>query len=148
LRRTKLTLPGLFLVLVLSAGALLSINGQMPLGKQTSNVTRDFLIGDGSMLEPSFLVITLYVVALILNMLFNRWAIVGTLGLLAAGLINTAGELIGQPVAFGVLGLEFGVVPAALLALQVLTAAVVIVLAVWELVVRVRNRGRLSTLAA
>jgi len=71
-----------------------------------------------------------------------------TLGLLAAGLINTAGELIGQPVASGVLGLEFGVVPAALLGLQVLTAAVVIVLAVWELVVRVRNRGRLSTLAA
>jgi hypothetical protein len=52
-------LPALVLIVVLSIGALLSIGGQMPLGKATSNVTRDFLIADGSALEPSFLVITL-----------------------------------------------------------------------------------------
>ena len=47
----------------------------------------------------------LYVIALVLNMLPSRWAIIGTLGLLAAGLFNTAGELIGQPVAYKILGL-------------------------------------------
>jgi hypothetical protein len=115
----------------------------MPLGKQSSTVTRDFLIGDGSALEPSFLVIGVYVVALVLNMLPNRWAIIGTLGLLVAGLINTAGERIGQPVAYKVLGLVFGLAPALLLALQVLTAAAVVALATWELVIRALNRGRL-----
>src|SRR3982074_3363258 len=94
LRPTRITCPGLLLVLVLAVGALLSIEGQMPLGKQSSTVTRDFLIGDGSALEPSFLVIGLYVLALVLNMVPNRLAIVGTLGLLAAGLINTAGVLL------------------------------------------------------
>src|ERR1700730_2314224 len=80
LRRTMLTLLALALVVLLVIGALLSINGQMPLGKQTSNVTRDFLIGDGSSLEPSFLVIALYVIALVLNRRPTRWAIIGTLG--------------------------------------------------------------------
>ena len=92
-------------MLLLIVGAFLSIIGVMPLGKPTSNVTRDFLIGDGSALEPSFLVIGVYVIALVLNMLPSRWAIIGTLGLLAAGLFNTAGELIGQPVAYKILGL-------------------------------------------
>ena len=115
----------------------------MPLGKPTSNVTRDFLIGDGSALEPSFLVIGVYVIALVVNMLPNRWAIIGTLGLLAAGLLNTAGELIGQPVAYKVLGLGYGPGLSLLLALQVLTAAVVVVLVIWELVIRALNRGGL-----
>jgi hypothetical protein len=82
----------LILVLLLIVGAFLSIIGVMPLGKPTSNVTRDFLIGDGLALEPSFLVIGVYVIALVLNMLPSRWAIIGTLGLLAAGLFNTAGD--------------------------------------------------------
>ncbi len=143
MRRTRITLPALILVLLLIVGAFLSIIGVMPLGKPTSNVTRDFLIGDGSALEPSFLVIGVYVIALVLNMLPNRWAIIGTLGLLAAGLLNTAGELIGQPVAYKVLGLGYGPGLSLLLALQVLTAAVVVVLVIWELVIRALNRGGL-----
>jgi hypothetical protein len=135
-------LPALVLIVVLSIGALLSIGGQMPLGKATSNVTRDFLIADGSALEPSFLVITLYVVALVLNMLPSRWAIIGTLGLLAAGLINTV-FVVTEPTAQRVLGLAYGPVVAVLLGLQVLMAAVVVVLAIWELIVRARNRGYL-----
>ena len=131
-------------MLLLIVGAFLSIIGVMPLGKPTSNVTRDFLIGDGSALEPSFLVIGVYVIALVLNMLPNRWAIIGTLGLLAAGLLNTAGELIGQPVAYKVLGFGWGPGLSLLLALQVLTAAVVVVLVIWELVIRALNRGGLS----
>jgi hypothetical protein len=61
LRPARITGPGLLLVVILAIAALLSMNGQMPLGKQSSTATRDFLIGDGSALEPSFLVIGLYV---------------------------------------------------------------------------------------
>ncbi len=135
-------------MLLLAAGAFLSIIGQMPLGKQTSNVTRDFLVGDGSAVEPSFLVIGLYVMALLLNLLPNRLAIIGTLGLLAAGLINTVGELIGQSVVYNILGLGYGPGLSLLLALQVLVAAVVVVLAIWELVIRALNRGHLPAVTA
>ena len=68
------------------------------------------------------------------------------LGLLAAGLINTAGELI-EPTAYKVLGLQFGLAPALLLALQVLTAALVVAPVIWELVIRALNRGRLPAAA-
>jgi hypothetical protein len=145
LRPARITGPGLLLVVILAIAALLSMNGQMPLEKQSSTVTRDFLIGDGSALEPSFLVIGLYVLALILNMLPSRLAIVGTLGL-QGGLINTAGVL-PEPVSFRVLALGFGPLPAAVLTLQVLAAAAVVVLAIWELAVRTLNRGHLPVTA-
>jgi hypothetical protein len=146
LRPARITGPGLLLVVILAIAALLSMNGQMPLGKQSSTVTRDFLIGDGSALEPSFLVIGLYGLALVLNMVPSRLAIVGTLGLLAAGLINTAGVL-PEPVSFRVLALGFGPLPATVLTLQVLTAAAVVVLAIWELAIRTLDRGNLPATA-
>lgn len=150
-RPTKLRLAGLALLGLITINAVVSIhNGMKPCADgchghtmHTTHALHDFLVGNGTAMDPPAFLVGLFIIGLLVNLLRNRWGLLGAVlvGLFAG--FQPVGEL-SEPLVHKVFSsahFDFGI--AMPIALYLLAAVAVFLTAVWELVVRVRNSGRL-----
>jgi len=150
-KTTKLRLAGLALLALLAIDAVVSIhNGMKPCASgcqghtmHTTHALHDFLVGNGTAMDPPAFLVGLFILGLLVNLRRDRW---GLLGVVLVGLFagfQPFGEF-SEPLVHRVFSsahFDFGI--ALPITLYLLAAAAVFVTAVWELVVRVRNSGRL-----
>lgn len=156
MRPTKLRLAGLALLVMSAINAVVSIHNGMKAcadgchghTMHTTHALHDFLVGNGTAIDPPFFLIGLFIIGLLVNLRRDRWGLSGTVlvGLVAG--FQPFGEL-SEPLVRSSTGVfssahfDFGI--ALPIALYLLAALAVFVTAVWELVVRMRNSGRLPT---